>query len=108
VIEAVSADQGLRLMRSDRPDVVLLDVILPGQSGWSLLETMKRSPELASFPVVVVSVHDDRQHSLSLGAVEHVCKPFLAADLMTAVGRCLGSPEMTGDASRPSPTLVSS
>ncbi len=87
VVEAMTADAGLLLIQASPPDAVVLDVILPGRDGWSLLETLKQTPGLDRVPVVVVSVHDGRHRSLDLGAVNHLTKPFEAERLLSAIAR---------------------
>ena len=87
VVEAVTAGDGLRLMEASLPDAVLLDIILPGQHGWSLLETMKQTPGLDKVPVIVVSIHDSATRSLSLGATDHLTKPLDPERLLATLAR---------------------
>jgi signal transduction histidine kinase/ActR/RegA family two-component response regulator len=88
VVEATSAEECLDILGAHRVDAVLVDVILPGRDGWSLLDEIKRTPNLAALPVVVVSVHDDQSRSLALGAVAHLRKPMRADDLVAVLRRC--------------------
>ncbi|HEY6049775.1 MAG TPA: response regulator, partial [Thermoanaerobaculia bacterium] len=87
VIGAKSADEGLRLARERRPDVITMDVIIPGSDGWTLLETLKRDPAVSNTPVVVVTIADDRDRAIALGASEYFVKPVDQERLIAAFGK---------------------
>ena len=91
-IQALRAEEALDLIRHDRPDALVLDVILPGRNGWSLLEELKATPSLADIPVVVVSVHDNRHESLSRGAIEHLTKPIRGEQLAATIAASFHAP----------------
>jgi CheY-like chemotaxis protein len=59
-----------------KPDLIFLDVLLPGVSGWDVLQKMKADPRTGTIPVVIVSVLDERIRGMSLGAIEYLVKPF--------------------------------
>ncbi len=75
-LTATSGEEALRLAREKHPDVISLDIRLPGLDGFEVLQLLKRDVETADIPVVVVSVTSDRARSLRLGATEHLIKPF--------------------------------
>ena len=66
---------GLELARALRPKAILLDVMMPGMDGWSVLSALKADPELASIPVVMVTFVNERGLAASLGAADFVLKP---------------------------------
>jgi CheY-like chemotaxis protein len=79
VIEACDGIEALERIRSDRPEVVLLDVMMPRMDGWQVLETLKADDELAAIPVVMLTakVQDqDQIRGWSSGAAEYITKPF--------------------------------
>jgi signal transduction histidine kinase/ActR/RegA family two-component response regulator len=82
-VTASSAEEGLDIARAVPPAAIVSDVMLPGMTGWNLLEAMKAEKALQHIPVVVLSVNEDRRHSLALGAVEHLTKPVVADLLVT-------------------------
>ena len=87
---------GLQVVRDTEPDVVVLDIHLPGMDGWDVLTEIKSDPRLASTPVVVVSVLPDRTRGMALGASEYLVKPVARADLLAALRRVVparGDPE---------------
>jgi len=77
VLEAQDGEDGLAQARAHLPDVILLDVVLPGKSGLDVLRELKSNPSTAGIPVIVVSAHADRMaevdRRLVAGAVQ---KPF--------------------------------
>jgi signal transduction histidine kinase/CheY-like chemotaxis protein len=82
-VTAASAEEGLDLARAVLPDALVSDVLLPGMTGWNLIEAFKAEPALCDIPVVVLSVIENRRHSLGLGAVEHLTKPVVTDMLVT-------------------------
>src|SRR3954453_6932325 len=82
VTEATSGEEGLRALYAGRPDVVVLDIGLPGLDGWQVLDRIR---QLTALPVVMVSAHDDeleKVRALRAGADDYVTKPFGAPELL--------------------------
>src|SRR6266511_55656 len=79
-------DQGLARLRFERPDVLVLDLMLPGRDGWSVIETARA--EGIPTPIVVVSARGtehDRVHALEIGADDYLVKPFSMKELVARV-----------------------
>jgi DNA-binding response OmpR family regulator len=79
VIEASDGEEGMRLLREERPDVVLLDVMMPRKDGWQVLEEIKADEDFKDTPVVMLTakVQDqDQIRGWSHGAAEYITKPF--------------------------------
>jgi hypothetical protein len=76
VEEATGGEDGLRRARELRPDIITLDVMMPGMDGWAVLTALKEDPALAGIPVVMVSVLDERNLGFSLGATDYLTKPI--------------------------------
>ena len=74
-VTAADGQEGLRLAREVRPDVILLDVIMPRLDGWAVLTALKGDPELADIPVVLLTITDDSSMGYLLGATEYLTKP---------------------------------
>ena len=86
--EATHGDAGLAAVRDARPDVVLLDVMLPGRSGLEVLREIRSDPELHDVSVVVVSAWqslDEQRAVLELGADAFLAKPFAVEELAAIV-----------------------
>src|SRR3954447_14689573 len=82
VTEAGTGEEGLPALYARRPDVVVLDIGLPGLDGWQVLERIR---QLTDLPVVMLSAHDDeleKVRALRAGADDYVTKPFGAPELL--------------------------
>ncbi|MGQ9584604.1 MAG: response regulator transcription factor [Anaerolineae bacterium] len=94
---ALGGEEGLRMMRERRPDVVLLDIMMPEMDGWEVYREMKATPDLADIPVVVVTAKAqsiDKVLGLHIAKVEeYITKPFGPHELIKAVNKVLGRGE---------------
>jgi signal transduction histidine kinase/CheY-like chemotaxis protein len=86
-VHASSGADGLRLARELRPDVVTLDVVLPDTTGWDVLEALKGDPELASIPVIMMTIVDHEALGLAGGASDCFVKPIDRDRLAVALNR---------------------
>ncbi len=75
LVTAASGEEGLKLVREVRPDIITLEVVMPGIDGWTVLKSLKSDPELTNIPVVMVSISDDRDRGLAMGAADYLVKP---------------------------------
>ena len=89
VLTATTAAEGAELAEARRPDLILLDLLLPDQGGLDLLQRLKRQPDTAGIPVMIVSVVNDALKGLSLGAAECMAKPLRKPELLATVRRLL-------------------
>ena len=77
VVEAVDGEEGLQKTKETKPDIVLLDLILPGIDGFEVLAQKKEDPSIAAVPVIVLSnlgQKEDVDRGLSLGATDYLIK----------------------------------
>ena len=72
---ASSGQEGLHLAKSLRPDVITLDVMMPGMDGWAVLTALKADPELADIPTIMLTMVDDKNMGYALGAADYLVKP---------------------------------
>jgi CheY-like chemotaxis protein len=86
-VAARGGADGLRCARRLQPDLVILDVIMPGENGWSVLSELKSDPQLAAIPVVMVTIVDERQRAFALGAADYLTKPVSRQRLLQTLGR---------------------
>jgi two-component system alkaline phosphatase synthesis response regulator PhoP len=90
VVEAGSGEAGLELARSARPDVVVLDVMLPARDGFQVLGDLSSEQELADVPVILLTAKTqmaDRLAGWRAGCTEFMSKPFSPNELVETVGR---------------------
>jgi two-component system, NtrC family, sensor kinase len=76
VVAAAGGEEGLRLARELRPDVITLDVMMPGMDGWAVLSALKADSDVADIPVVMLTIVDDRNLGYALGASDYLTKPI--------------------------------
>jgi PAS domain S-box-containing protein len=98
---AANAEQGIALARHIRPDAITLDLMLPGQTGWVVLDRLRKEAEMSDVPIFVVSVLDNNREALSRGATEYLQKPLSKDALLRALRK--HAPQRfgnAGDASR--------
>lgn len=91
---AAGADEALRVLRDRVIDLVLIDVMMPGRDGWSLLDEIKDDPELSTIPAVMVTGRAEPQDRLRGGlggALSYITKPFDPQDLLDVVTDVLNS-----------------
>jgi signal transduction histidine kinase/CheY-like chemotaxis protein len=87
VITAVSGDQGAQLANDVRPDLIILDLLMPGIDGWETLRRLKANAATCDIPVIVVSIIATEQRGGVLGAVDLVDKPVSREQLLETVRR---------------------
>jgi len=85
VESAAGGEDGLRLARVLRPDLITLDVLMPGLDGWAVLTALKADSELADIPVIMLTMLDDKSVGYALGASDYVTKPIDRDRLATLV-----------------------
>ncbi|HLB54126.1 MAG TPA: GAF domain-containing protein, partial [Gemmatimonadales bacterium] len=87
VVEAADGETGLRLARELRPDLITLDILMPGMDGWAVLTALKADPDLAATPIILQTILEDRNLGFALGASEYLTKPIDRKRLAALVKR---------------------
>ena len=93
VVEATDGHEALRLVRDDRPDLILMDISIPVMDGWETTRTLKADPDTASIPVIAVTAHaleSDRARAEQFGFNLFLTKPVEPRRVVTEVRRLLG------------------
>jgi len=78
-VEADGADGLLELIRQEQPDLILIDVELPGQSGLTAVSTVREDPQVGQLPIIAVTAYaspEDRQRCLAAGCTDYLAKPI--------------------------------
>ncbi len=73
---AATGEDGYRVAQEIRPDVIILDVQMPGMDGWGVLEVLKADPALAAIPVIMLTILEDKERAFRLGAADYLVKPI--------------------------------
>ena len=92
VLEAGDGDAGLERVRIEHPDLVLLDVMMPGLDGWQFMEAIKADPKTAEIPIVLLTARVQREDEIRgwlSGAADYLPKPFNPSTLTEVVRRTL-------------------
>ena len=94
VTTAEDAEQAQVLISQQVPDLILLDISLPGMSGFDLLEHLRADEATRSLPVVMLTAHGrevEKQKGMALGASDYITKPFSTRELVSRVQALLES-----------------
>ncbi len=83
--------QGLALAKELRPAAITLDVMMPGMDGWAVLTALKKDPEIADIPVIMLTMLDQKEMGFALGASEYMSKPIDRERLTSYLDRYLAS-----------------
>ena len=87
VLAAANGEHGLALAKRVRPTLITLDVVMPGMDGWGVLKALKNDPELASIPVIMVTIVDNELSAINLGASAYLVKPVDRERLVDLIER---------------------
>jgi len=99
VLTAENAEQGIALARAESPDLILMDMGLPGVDGWSASRRLKEDPELKHIPIIALTahvMHGDREKALAAGCDDYETKPFQFSRLIGKIEALLAAPESRG------------
>tara|TARA_Y100000994_G_scaffold40072_1_gene30979 strand:- start:3166 stop:5970 length:2805 start_codon:yes stop_codon:yes gene_type:complete len=96
LVGAVDSEKGMQIVREMKPKLLLLDVLMPGRDGWSILKECKSDPELKEMPVVMVSQLSQDVLSQSLGADDYLTKPINRDLFLETVSRLISVADQDG------------
>ena len=88
VLEAGSGPEALEILRREKPDAMVLDVRMPGMTGYEVCQAVRRDPEFATLPVVMVtalSLPEERIRGIEAGATDFISKPFNRKELLARI-----------------------
>jgi len=90
-----NGDEALRAIKADKPDLILLDIMMPVMGGYEVLRRLKEDENLKSVPVIMLTARaqeKDVVKGIDMGAEDYITKPFQPAELLARVKRILGKP----------------
>ena len=85
---AEGADEAMRRLAEEKPDLILIDVVMPGQNGFQLTRAINRTPEYTDIPIIICSsksLETDRVWGMRQGARDYVTKPVDTAELLCKI-----------------------
>lgn len=92
VVEAYDGEEALEKTNAEKPDIILLDILMPKMNGLSVLENLKQNPETSNIPIVILSAkitQEDKKRSSELGAVQYITKPFNPIQLVKIIRKMI-------------------
>ncbi|MDP2788316.1 MAG: response regulator [Pseudomonadota bacterium] len=87
-LEAADAERGLQIAHAERPDLVVLDVVMPGMNGFAALRHIRRDPKVQHLPVIMMSGNEqatEQFYGMRIGADSFMKKPFSRFDLFSRI-----------------------
>ena len=93
VIEAAYGQSGYSKAESEKPDLVLLDLMMPVMDGFEVLQKLKKNPQTSGIPVIILTAKIDvasERECMRLGAVDYIKKPWGPRELEDRIGMALG------------------
>ena len=88
VLTAFDGEQALHMLRAERPDLAVLDVMMPKRDGFALVKLVRSDPQLASTPIFMLTARvedNDKLHGLNMGADDYLTKPFNPREVVARV-----------------------
>lgn len=92
VIQAMDGEEGLEKAKSEKPDLILMDLSLPKMDGWTATRTIKADETIKSIPVIALTAHamvGDRERALEAGCDDYITKPINLPELMAKLNEYL-------------------
>ena len=96
VLEANDGEVAIDIARSKRPDIILMDIMMPNINGYTACYTIKQDPVTKTIPVVMVTAVGqelNKKLAKEMGADGYITKPFSLQDLLDTIDRCLTNPK---------------
>ncbi|MBP8081497.1 MAG: response regulator [Arenimonas sp.] len=91
-LEAGDAERGIELARSERPDLIFLDIVLPGMNGFAALRALRRDPDTRDIPIIMISGNEQATEEFyvhRIGADDFMKKPFSRGEVFARIERLL-------------------
>lgn len=103
-LEAGDAEKGVEIALAERPDLIFLDIVLPGMNGFAALRLLRREPSTRAIPIIMMSGNEqatEQFYAQRIGADDFMKKPFSRAEVFARIERLLDAslvPKRAGDA----------
>jgi len=105
-LEAGDAEKGVEMARAERPDMIFLDIVLPGMNGFAALRLLRRDPVTREIPIIMISGNEqatEQFYAQRIGADDFMKKPFSRSEVFARIERLLDAEQMP---KRPAPAPV--
>ena len=91
-LSASSGEDGIEIAKKEKPDLILMDIVMPGMNGFQATRKISKAPETSAIPVIIVTTKDqetDRVWGLRQGAMDFITKPAQEKELITKINSAL-------------------
>jgi CheY-like chemotaxis protein len=108
VMEALNGEEGIATARSEKPDLILMDISIPIIDGWEATQVLKHDPETRHIPIIALTAHalaSDRERAMQVGCDGYLAKPCEPRAVVAEVQRFLGQPSGLDGTSSPAPVV---
>jgi DNA-binding response OmpR family regulator len=105
-LEAGDAEKGVEIARAERPDMIFLDIVLPGMNGFAALRQLRRDPVTREIPIIMISGNEqatEQFYAQRIGADDFMKKPFSRSEVFARIERLLDAEQVP---KRPAPAPV--
>ena len=105
-LEAGDAEKGVEVARAERPDMIFLDIVLPGMNGFAALRQLRRDPVTREIPIIMISGNEqatEQFYAQRIGADDFMKKPFSRSEVFARIERLLDAEQVP---KRPAPAPV--
>ncbi len=105
-MEALNGEEGIATARSEKPDLILMDISIPIIDGWEATQVLKHDPETRHIPIIALTAHalaSDRERAMQVGCDGYLAKPCEPRAVVAEVQRFLGQPSGQDGTSSPPP-----
>ena len=96
VMQAFVGSEGIEKARKEKPDMIVLDIMMPGMDGFEVARVLTKDPKTNSIPILMLSSKaqfEDKMTGLDSGALDYITKPFEKEELLLKVKECLAEKE---------------
>jgi CheY-like chemotaxis protein len=110
VMEALNGEEGIATARTEKPDLILMDISIPIIDGWEATQVLKHDPETRQIPIIALTAHalaSDRERAMQVGCDGYLAKPCEPRAVVAEVQRFLGQPSGSGG-TNPTPPAAGS
>lgn len=92
VVEARDGNEGYQVALTENPDLITLDIMMPGKNGFTLCEELKRNPKTRHIPIIVLTVAASRRRAMNVGADYYMNKLFSVDEFVKVIDRLIQGP----------------
>lgn len=110
VMEALNGEEGIATARTEKPDLILMDISIPIIDGWEATQVLKHDPETRQIPIIALTAHalaSDRERAMQVGCDGYLAKPCEPRAVVAEVQRFLGQPSGS-EGANPAPPVAGS